>query len=100
MAAPALAHQRLRQQRLIQSPLTTPEEVVTWLGAVQADDDYRTDVSEAFLTIAMIRLMTKSFAQKRPVPAVVCSPVRLALFPVSMQDDVPNDFLVHHLSWR
>jgi len=38
MAATAIALQRLDQQRLSRNPLTTPDEVVTWLGAVQAQD--------------------------------------------------------------
>ncbi len=38
MVALAIAHQRLRQQRLAQNPLQTPEEIVAWMGAVQAQD--------------------------------------------------------------
>jgi hypothetical protein len=38
MATPAIARQRLAQQRLTHNPCATPEEVVGWLGAVQAQD--------------------------------------------------------------
>ena len=38
MAAAAIDLRRLYQQRLSQNPLTTPDEVVAWLGAVQAQD--------------------------------------------------------------
>jgi hypothetical protein len=38
MAPTEVALQRLAQQRLTQSPLATPAEVVSWLGAVQAQD--------------------------------------------------------------
>jgi len=38
MPAPEIVHQRLSQQRLSQNPFHTPEEVVAWLGAVQAQD--------------------------------------------------------------
>jgi hypothetical protein len=38
MPAPEIVHQRLSQQRLSRNPFHTPEEVVTWLGAVQAQD--------------------------------------------------------------
>lgn len=38
MAAPAITLRRLSQQRLSQNPLHTPDEVVAWLGAVQAQD--------------------------------------------------------------
>src|SRR5262245_54737866 len=33
-----IAHQRLYYQRLSHEPFATPREVVTWLGAVQAQD--------------------------------------------------------------
>jgi Winged helix DNA-binding domain len=38
MVPMTVALQRLTQQRLTQNPLATPEEVVAWLGAVQAQD--------------------------------------------------------------
>ena len=38
MAPTAIALRRLYQQRLSQNPLATPDEVVAWLGAVQAQD--------------------------------------------------------------
>jgi hypothetical protein len=38
MAVPAIALQRLAQQRLSQKPFQTPDQVVAWLGAVQAQD--------------------------------------------------------------
>ena len=34
----AIAHARLRNSRLVGPPLTTPEEVVGWFGAVQSQD--------------------------------------------------------------
>jgi hypothetical protein len=34
----AIAHARLRNSRLVGPPLTTPEDVVGWFGAVQAQD--------------------------------------------------------------
>ena len=33
-----MAHARLRNSRLVGPPLTTPEDVVAWLGAVQSQD--------------------------------------------------------------
>src|SRR5262245_34745497 len=38
MTASAITFRRLSQQRLSQNPFHTPEEVVAWLGAVQAQD--------------------------------------------------------------
>jgi len=38
MPTPDLARERLRSQRLVGAPFTKPEEVVGWLGAVQAQD--------------------------------------------------------------
>jgi hypothetical protein len=38
MAATQIALQRLSQQRLSQNPLSTPAEIVTWMGAVQGQD--------------------------------------------------------------
>src|SRR5690242_16316503 len=38
MTNTAIAHQRLHMQHLAGPPLATPEEVVGWLGAVQAQD--------------------------------------------------------------
>ncbi len=38
MAPTAIALRRLYQQRLSQNPFATPDEVVAWLGAVQAQD--------------------------------------------------------------
>ncbi|HEU4326976.1 MAG TPA: winged helix DNA-binding domain-containing protein [Roseiflexaceae bacterium] len=38
MTAPAIRQQRLAQQRLTHNQLQTPAEVVSWLGAVQAQD--------------------------------------------------------------
>lgn len=38
MNSPGIPLQRLQQQRLIQTELTTPAGVVAWLGAVQAQD--------------------------------------------------------------
>jgi hypothetical protein len=38
MVPTAIARQRLTRQRLTQNPLARPEEVVAWLGAVQAQD--------------------------------------------------------------
>ncbi len=38
MAAAKIALQRMVQQRLTQTPAATPAEVVSWLGAVQAQD--------------------------------------------------------------
>src|SRR3712207_6830912 len=38
MATPAIMLQRLAQQRLSHHPFRTPDEVVAWLGAVQAQD--------------------------------------------------------------
>src|SRR5512133_3006170 len=38
MVNPNIASQRLRNQHLIGAPLAQPEEVVAWLGAVQAQD--------------------------------------------------------------
>jgi len=38
MPPPSIAFQRLSQQRLTRDPLSTPAEVVAWLGAVQAQD--------------------------------------------------------------
>ena len=38
MTAPAIALRRPWHQRLSQNPLHTPNEVVAWLGAVQAQD--------------------------------------------------------------
>jgi len=38
MATPHLARERLQSQRLVGAPFKTPEEVVGWLGAVQAQD--------------------------------------------------------------
>lgn len=38
MASAAIALHRLHQQRLIQKPFSTPEEVVRWMGATQAQD--------------------------------------------------------------
>ena len=38
MAATAIALRRLYQQRFSQNPFAAPEEVVEWLGAVQAQD--------------------------------------------------------------
>src|SRR6266849_4436249 len=38
MAATAIALRRLRQQRLAHNPCATPDEIVAWLGAVQAQD--------------------------------------------------------------
>lgn len=38
MSQTTIARQRLAQQRLSQNPLLTPEAVVAWLGAVQAQD--------------------------------------------------------------
>ena len=35
---PDIAHQRLFQQALIDSPFRSPATVVSWLGAVQAQD--------------------------------------------------------------
>jgi hypothetical protein len=34
----SIAHARLRNSRLVGSPMTTPEEVVGWFGAVQSQD--------------------------------------------------------------
>src|SRR5688572_2222261 len=38
MTVEAIRQRRLAQQRLSQHPLATPDEVVAWLGAVQAQD--------------------------------------------------------------
>jgi hypothetical protein len=38
MTPPTLAHRRLRQLRLAGDPLATPQEVVAWLGAMQAQE--------------------------------------------------------------
>ena len=38
MSDPTIAHHRLRQQQLAAPRFPTPEEVVAWLGAVQAQD--------------------------------------------------------------
>ena len=38
MTAVDIAHRRLHNQRLADNPLGTPEEVVGWMGAVQAQD--------------------------------------------------------------
>ena len=38
MLPKAIGLQRLYQQRLSANQLTTPDEIVTWLGAVQAQD--------------------------------------------------------------
>jgi len=38
VATSALALRRLQHQRLAQNPLATPAEIVTWLGAVQAQE--------------------------------------------------------------
>jgi hypothetical protein len=38
MTSPTIAHRRLRQQRAARDPLATPQAVVAWLGAVQAQE--------------------------------------------------------------
>ena len=38
MVKSPILQQRLRNQRLLGNPLNTPEDVVSWLGAVQAQD--------------------------------------------------------------
>ena len=71
--------QRLRNQRLVGQPFATPEEVVGWLGAVQAQDYAGAKWAIAQRTRAVHRRRRRAGLRGRPHPAHARAAADLAL---------------------